>query len=39
LDSRGTSPSRQAAKTAICEYPETFCNSHRLHPALGYKIR
>ena len=31
------SPSRQAAKTAIFEYLETFYNTRRLHSALGYK--
>jgi putative transposase len=30
-------PSRQAAKTAIFEYLETFYNTRRLHSALGYK--
>jgi putative transposase len=30
-------PSRQAAKTAIYEYLETFYNTRRLHSALGYK--
>jgi putative transposase len=29
-------PSRQAARTAIFEYLETFYNTHRLHSALGY---
>jgi putative transposase len=29
-------PSRQAAKTAIFEYLETFYNTRRLHSALGY---
>ena len=31
------SPSRQAAKTAIFEYLETFYNTRRLHSALGYR--
>jgi putative transposase len=30
-------PSRQAAKTAIFEYLETFYNTRRLHSALGYR--
>ena len=30
-------PTRQAAKTAIFEYLETFYNTRRLHSALGYK--
>jgi putative transposase len=30
-------PTRQAAKTAIFEYRETFYNTRRLHSALGYK--
>jgi putative transposase len=30
-------PSRQAAKTAIFEYLETFYNARRLHSALGYR--
>ncbi len=29
-------PTRQAAKTAIFEYPETFYNTRRLHSALWY---
>jgi putative transposase len=29
-------PSRQAAKTAIFDYLETFYNTRRLHSALGY---
>jgi transposase InsO family protein len=29
-------PSRQAARTAIFEYLETFYNTRRLHSALGY---
>jgi putative transposase len=29
-------PTRQAAKTAIFEYLETFYNTRRLHSALGY---
>ena len=30
-------PTRQAAKTAIFEYLETFYNARWLHSALGYK--
>ena len=30
-------PSRQAARTAIFEYLETFYNSRRLHSAQGYR--
>jgi putative transposase len=30
-------PSRQAAKTAIFDYLETFYNTRRLHSALGYR--
>ncbi len=30
-------PSRQAAKTAVFEYLETFCNTRRLHSPLGYR--
>jgi transposase InsO family protein len=30
-------PSRQAARTAIFEYLETFYNTRRLHSALGYR--
>lgn len=30
-------PTRQVAKTAICEYLETFYNTRRLNSALGYK--
>ncbi len=30
-------PSRQAAKSAIFEYLETFYNTRRLHSALGYR--
>ncbi len=37
LVSRLEFPSRQAAKTAIFEYLETFYNIRRLHSALGYK--
>ena len=37
LVSRLTFPSRQAAKTAIFEYLETFYNTRRLHSALGYR--
>jgi transposase InsO family protein len=29
-------PSRQAAKTAIFEYLETFYNTRQLHSSLGY---
>ena len=36
LVSRLEFPSRQAAKTAIFEYLETFYNTRRLHSALGY---
>ena len=28
---------RQAARSAIFEYLETFCNTRRLHSALGYR--
>ena len=37
LVSRLEFPSRQAAKTAIFEYLETFYNTRRLHSALGYR--
>jgi putative transposase len=37
LVSRMEFPSRQAAKTAIFEYLETFYNARRLHSALGYR--
>jgi putative transposase len=37
LVSRAMFPTRQAAKTAIFEYLETFYNTRRLHSALGYK--
>jgi putative transposase len=37
LVSRLEFSSRQAAKTAIFEYLETFYNIRRLHSALGYK--
>ena len=37
LVSRMEFPSRQAAKTAIFEYLETFYNSRRMHSALGYR--
>jgi len=37
LVSRLKFPTRQAAKTAIFEYLETFYNTRRLHSALGYK--
>ena len=37
LVSRLGFPSRQAAKTAIFEYLETFYNTRRLHSALGYR--
>jgi transposase InsO family protein len=30
-------PSRQAAKSAILEYLETFYNTRRLHSSLGYR--
>lgn len=30
-------PTRQAAKTAIFEYLETFYNTRRLHSSLGYR--
>jgi putative transposase len=30
-------PTRQAARTAIFDYLETFYNSRRLHSALGYR--
>lgn len=36
LVSRLNFPTRQAAKTAIFEYLETFYNTRRLHSALGY---
>jgi putative transposase len=37
LVSRAMCPTRQAAKTAIFEYLETFYNTRRLHSALGYR--
>jgi len=37
LVSRAWFPSRQAAKTAIFEYLESFYNRYRLHSALGYR--
>jgi putative transposase len=37
LVSRMHFPTRQAAKSAIFEYLETFYNSRRLHSALGYR--
>jgi len=37
LVSRVKFPSRQAAKSAIFEYLETFYNSRRLHSSLGYR--
>ncbi len=37
LVSRLEFPSRQAAKTTIFEYLETFYNTRRLHSALGYR--
>ena len=37
LVSRLEFPTRQAARTAIFEYLETFYNTRRLHSALGYK--
>jgi putative transposase len=30
-------PTRQAARTAIFEYLETFYNTRRLHSSLGYR--
>ena len=30
-------PSRQAARTAIFEYLETFYNTRRLHSSFGYR--
>jgi transposase InsO family protein len=37
LASRMEFPTRQAAKSAIFEYLETFYNTRRLHSALGYR--
>lgn len=37
LVSRLKFPSRQAARTAIFEYLETFYNTRRLHSSLGYR--
>jgi len=37
LVSRMEFPTRQAAKTAIFEYLETFYNTRRLHSSLGYR--
>jgi putative transposase len=37
LVSRLKFPTRQAAKTAIFEYVETFYNTRRLHSSLGYR--
>ncbi len=37
LVSRLEFPSRQAARTAIFEYLETFYNTRRLHSSLGYR--
>ncbi len=37
LVSRLEFPTRQAARTAIFEYLETFYNTRRLHSALGYR--
>ncbi len=37
LVSRLKFPTRQAAKTAIFDYLETFYNSRQLHSALGYR--
>jgi putative transposase len=37
LVSRLKFPTRQAAKTAIFEYLETFYNIRRLHSSLGYR--
>ncbi len=35
--SRMEFPTRQAAKTAVFEYLETFYNTRRLHSSLGYR--
>ena len=37
LVSRMGFPTRQAAKTAVFEYLETFYNTRRLHSSLGYR--
>ncbi len=37
LVSRMEFPTRQAAKTAVFEYLETFYNTRRLHSSLGYR--
>ncbi len=37
LASRLDFPSRQAARTAVFEYLETFYNTRRLHSSLGYR--
>jgi putative transposase len=37
LVSRMAFPTRQAAKTAVFEYLETFYNTRRLHSSLGYR--
>ena len=37
LVSRLEFPTRQAARTAIFEYLETFYNTRRLHSSLGYR--
>ena len=37
LVSRMELPTRQAAKTAIFEYLETFYNTRTLHSSLGYR--
>ena len=37
LVSRLKLPTKQAAKTAIFDYLETFYNSRQLHSALGYR--
>jgi len=37
VDDLNKFPTRQAAKTAIFEYLETFYNTRRLHSSLGYR--
>jgi putative transposase len=37
LVSRVDFPTRQAARTAIFDYLETFYNTRRLHSSLGYR--
>ncbi len=37
MDDLNKFPTRQAAKTAIFEYLETFYNTRRLHSSLGYR--